>query len=326
MSLVCCAPQPLIISPMPTRRQRQFAGRRDEQLERLERDLGRALVVLTGRVHQVRFGQLSADQWQSLLSELETRGLLVARDPSGRSRREQFALLARALRNLGSSLESSSDPGRLREELEGNVRDIVAALGAAGAEDVLEDVGQAVRRSASSEVPAVQQKLVELGEEDVAFYEALAGPIIERGIEGVDRALARDIVNGLRRGLSASDLAVELAGSLPTHLQADAYSIARTETTRFYNLGRVRGGAAARRYVWGYLYEVVRDSGTTDVCKRFDGRRVALEDLRFWPPLHWGCRTTLKPIMREGFGGPPGSRTDLPADAVPDPDFEEFRR
>ncbi|NUP99567.1 MAG: minor capsid protein [Armatimonadetes bacterium] len=101
--------------------------------------------------------------------------------------------------------------------------------------------------------------------------------------------------------------------------RAHANTWARTESTRFYTLGRVQQAEVAGDYVWGYEYVVIEDTHTTDICRGFIGKRVSKEQATRFPPSHYNCRTTMKSVLRSDLTGqpeqPPG--TELDPDAEP---------
>ncbi len=95
--------------------------------------------------------------------------------------------------------------------------------------------------------------------------------------------------------------------------RAHADTWARTESTRYYTLGRSAAIEAADD-VWGYEYVVIVDNRTTTICRAFVGKRVAKAAMGKFPPFHYNCRTTVAAVF---FDEAPEVDDELGEDAQP---------
>jgi SPP1 gp7 family putative phage head morphogenesis protein len=48
----------------------------------------------------------------------------------------------------------------------------------------------------------------------------------------------------------------------------------------------------------GYRFTAVLDNRTSPICAHHDGQVYKINDLRFRPPLHWNCRSSMVPILK----------------------------
>lgn len=120
------------------------------------------------------------------------------------------------------------------------------------------------------------------------------------------------ILKGIAKGLTDQQIGESIHELGVTKLRAWANTWARTETTRFYNLGRLVAAEEAGDLVWGFRYDVIVDDRTTEICLGFVGYQVAKALLRFVPPLHWACRTPLVAVMPGWLTGQKEPETTLP--------------
>jgi hypothetical protein len=73
-------------------------------------------------------------------------------------------------------------------------------------------------------------------------------------------------------------------------------------------------------------YHVVLDTRTTDICRGYSGVTLPMAEVQHIPPLHYQCRTELRPVLwfedwkpvlpteepMQGFGGIPQIVNYLP--------------
>jgi SPP1 gp7 family putative phage head morphogenesis protein len=48
----------------------------------------------------------------------------------------------------------------------------------------------------------------------------------------------------------------------------------------------------------GYRFTAVLDNRTSKICAHHDGQVYKIDDLRFRPPLHWNCRSSMVPVLK----------------------------
>jgi SPP1 gp7 family putative phage head morphogenesis protein len=83
-----------------------------------------------------------------------------------------------------------------------------------------------------------------------------------------------------------------------------AQTIARTETGKFYNAGRLARWTdpETNGFVEALQYDAIVDTRTTDLCEHLDGKIVAITNERavaeYTPPNHFQCRATWLPVTK----------------------------
>lgn len=278
----------------------------DEEADRLR--IGRVQEAYAGLLRQAEAtGELPSDLSERELLTRTRRLWAQAQQAVGEVTPAERFRAARSLaaRRTRLAVELEAAQATARNEIES----VLLALQQQGAVAVLEDIG-AVTPAQLPREGTLAGGLFDAEELEAA--RRVSASLLGQMYTGLGERMATTISQGLDRGLSDSQIAERLAYHLPEGLQKHAYILARTETTRVYNLGRVNMGMDARRYVWGYRYDVVLDTNTTDICQALAGKLVPLDELRYIPPLHYNCRTTLTPIMRAEFGGPANPKSTVP--------------
>lgn len=214
----------------------------------------------------------------------------------------------RKLERQGAALEAN--PTVLRE-----VRRIVERLYQFGLIDVRGELAKALAGTGVSAADVLSEP-TRIAQRDALLYDKAARGLVHEHLAGNFQAISDTMTRGLERGLTDKQLGSDLHALGATTLRSHADTWARTETTRFYTLGRTAMIEDAGPYVWGYEYVVIDDDRTTDICRELVGKRVAKADMTAWPPFHWNCRTTVVAVMAPGFGGPRNPRTTV--DTYPD--------
>jgi len=103
------------------------------------------------------------------------------------------------------------------------------------------------------------------------------------------------IAHGVAEGWSQRELMDGLEQLLP-YSQRRLETIARVESMKIYNAARMEHFDQVESIV-AYKYLVIVDDRTTEIGMKFVGKVVAKKDLRYIPPLHFGCRTILSPVF-----------------------------
>jgi SPP1 gp7 family putative phage head morphogenesis protein len=100
-----------------------------------------------------------------------------------------------------------------------------------------------------------------------------------------------------------------------------AETIARTETAKMYNAGRLaRWLDGNDGFIEALQYDAIVDRRTTDLCKHLDGKIIAITNekrvAQMSPPNHFRCRATWLPVSKfEDW------KDDFPEDAEPQKGF-----
>lgn len=125
------------------------------------------------------------------------------------------------------------------------------------------------------------------------------------GIKGVTKEIQADIIktvqNGINEAKSLTEIKDDVKGRFDKFSDWRSEMIARTETTRITNEGKILGykeSGIKGQKVWS----TALDKRTSEICKRLNGQTVALDDMFIdpetrkgfqSPPSHPHCRSTI---------------------------------
>jgi SPP1 gp7 family putative phage head morphogenesis protein len=153
-----------------------------------------------------------------------------------------------------------------------------------------------------------------------------------RGIT-IDEALAqygdvksKEILQAIDDGVVLGDTSQQIASSvnsLMTHRQRNQLdTLVRTVTNHASSVARNAVYEANGDIIEGYRFIATLDGRTTFICASIDNEEIYQPGLGPMPPLHWGCRSTTIPVVKDHFsiakgmegeraakGGPVGSKT-----------------
>lgn len=110
---------------------------------------------------------------------------------------------------------------------------------------------------------------------------------------------ATNVKAGYKHIVQTPGVISQLREKLRGHSTWELERLARTETTRAYNLGMV-SRYNEDKAVTGYEFIAIVDSRTTDKCIMLDGTIISKSDPRLYeltPPLHVNCRSQLSPVF-----------------------------
>lgn len=124
--------------------------------------------------------------------------------------------------------------------------------------------------------------------------------------EETTRQRIRDtVMDSLHEGARGRDLVANVNKVTDTWVsQTHAETIARTETAKMYNAGRVARytDPAQDGFVEALQYDSIVDTRTTDLCEGLNGKIVNINDSatisRMTPPNHFRCRATWVAVSR----------------------------
>lgn len=182
---------------------------------------------------------------------------------------------------------------RMPKALARRTQETVLTLLRLGVRDAREEMQEASRRPfvAFAEEPVL--------EADIAAYRRLASVLAEQMADEQYDRLKEILVSGLRSGMTDREIGRELREADLLQSGAHAKTWARTETTRYYTIGRATEIEAAGDAVWGYEYVVIEDTRTTTICQALVGKRVPKDEMTSYPPFHYNCRTTIMAVMAQ---------------------------
>ncbi|QMS41881.1 minor head protein [Bacillus phage Bolokhovo] len=123
--------------------------------------------------------------------------------------------------------------------------------------------------------------------------------------ETVREQLRKTIIDSLESGDRGRDMITKVADSVGFWMgQKHAETIARTETTKFYNAGKLARWLDPELdgFVVALQYDAITDSRTTDLCSELNGKIINVynQDViqQYTPPNHFNCRSQWLPISK----------------------------
>src|SRR5690606_9301980 len=202
----------------------------------------------------------------------------------------------------GLDLSNTNDdlPDSVAKALVDDAIDTLTGAIDVGREGAANELAQALREEQGEGFASIDPEPVK-PEEAEAWLRSYLPSLV--GVMAQDlRERVRDIIaDGLARGLATRKIMKALRDELADFSANRIETIARTEITRAYNMGRVDLFRRNSSFVPAYQYSAVLDSRTTDICRNLHGRIIdaTREDVTaFIPPLHFNCRGVLLPVTR----------------------------
>lgn len=123
--------------------------------------------------------------------------------------------------------------------------------------------------------------------------------------ETVLNRIRKELERGLDEGLPPKEMTKRVQQTAETWMSDfHAQTIARTETGKFYNAGRLARwqDPETNGFVEALQYDAILDRRTTHVCKSLDGKIISIQDqatiAEMTPPNHFQCRSTWLPVTR----------------------------
>lgn len=139
----------------------------------------------------------------------------------------------------------------------------------------------------------------------------------------VKQRLIKELEDCLDEGVSPREANARVQAVCGTWMSDfHAETIARTETAKMYNAGRLARWLDPENngFVEALQYDAIVDTRTTDLCRHLDGKIIAVTNearvAEMSPPNHFRCRATWLPVTRyESW------TDDFPEDAEPEKGF-----
>lgn len=123
--------------------------------------------------------------------------------------------------------------------------------------------------------------------------------------ESVLNRIRKTLEDALDEGLPPKDTAEAVRETAGTWMSPwHAQTIARTETGKMYNAGRLARWMDEENngFVEALQYDAIVDTRTTELCEHLDGRIIAITNgamvAKFTPPNHYQCRATWLPVTK----------------------------
>lgn len=121
--------------------------------------------------------------------------------------------------------------------------------------------------------------------------------------ETVIRRIRGELERGLKEGLTPDEMTREVKRVVGSWISDHhAQTIARTESGKFYNAGRLARWTDPElgNFVEALQYDAILDRRTTPVCRHLDGKIIPIHNQaiisRYTPPNHFQCRSTWLPV------------------------------
>lgn len=125
---------------------------------------------------------------------------------------------------------------------------------------------------------------------------------LSRRVQGLGSNELKRIRSKLQQGLSEGWDNKTMVRSIvrTTRLtEAQASALVRTAVTKTQSTAQLASFKENEAILKGMRFTAVLDSRTSAICAHHDGNVYALDDTRFVPPLHWRCRSTLVPVVKD---------------------------
>ncbi|AGY48174.1 minor head protein [Bacillus phage Riggi] len=123
--------------------------------------------------------------------------------------------------------------------------------------------------------------------------------------ETVREQIRKTIIDSLERGDRGRDLIANIIESVGFWMgDKHAETIARTETTKFYNAGKLARWLDPELdgFVVALQYDAITDNRTTDLCNELNGKIINVynQDViqQYTPPNHFNCRSQWLPVSK----------------------------
>lgn len=145
---------------------------------------------------------------------------------------------------------------------------------------------------------------------EAAVFDSPIALLADKGIK-IDEALSefskakrKEIIGTIKQGVVAGKTNQDIAkdiGFVTQKIQRNhASALTRTVANHTSMAARSKVLEENRDVLTGYEWVSTLDSRTTDTCKALDGQ-VFGEKEGPRPPLHWGCRSTVIPVVKDKF-------------------------
>jgi SPP1 gp7 family putative phage head morphogenesis protein len=109
--------------------------------------------------------------------------------------------------------------------------------------------------------------------------------------------LNREVRQGIVNGLTSTEIESRILKTAKL-TENQARTIVTTGFTHAEELTTRAFWDENTEILSGYTFTAILDGNTTVICASTDGRFFPKDDVRLEPPLHWGCRSSLVPVLK----------------------------
>jgi SPP1 gp7 family putative phage head morphogenesis protein len=192
--------------------------------------------------------------------------------------------------------EIKQEVSRFSKELDVNVTSQMQDFGLVETDFSTNNLNKSLGQWAVIRRPAATKVLEEIVGANVRGEGTLSRRIQGLGANELKRIQAT-ITKGLREGWDNKQLVRSVIKT--TRLtEAQASALVRTAVTKTQTTAQLASFQENRAILKGMRFTAVLDNRTSAICAHHDGEIYDLDDLRFVPPLHWRCRSTLVPVVK----------------------------
>lgn len=217
----------------------------------------------------------------------------VLADVLARLRQDDISAFTRArLESLLVELDGIIEglDARLLTDLEPELREMVAAEIASNNEAMLAaDIAAAVDSLTPEQVYAA------------ALADPMRGRFLSEWFESLEDSLKQKVRDAIRigyiEGETTEQIAVRVLELADARSKRDAQMIVRTAITHFQSRALIEAYKGSPDVTQQYRWLSVLDSRTTTIC-RARSNRVYKIDQGPLPPAHFGCRSTIAPLLK----------------------------
>jgi len=146
------------------------------------------------------------------------------------------------------------------------------------------------------EKPTVKEFVPEVTNANIKGNRTIVGNVSNISAGEITRIQNR-IKLGISRNQSPNDIIKDVINTTKI-TEVQTKTLTRTTITSTQNEALLAVGNKNNSVLKGYLFSAILDSRTSPICSYHNGRIYPPDDLRFKPPLHWNCRSTLIPVLK----------------------------
>lgn len=222
------------------------------------------------------------------LYEAETHG-----NVSSVVKRHNMRIADLLAKNLKSDLKP--EVTRVAKELHTVSSTAIAEYGGASVDFHVNNISRQVGIFYSVKKPQGFDVLKEIIGDNVGTTRSLEKSFNAIGTQALVR-LQQTIARGIVDKKSQEDIiadAIKTTGMTENQTRA----LVRTSLTRTQAVALDKVMTANADILKGYRFTAVLDAKTSATCSSLDGKVFPLTEIRYRPPLHWNCRSSLVPVL-----------------------------
>ena len=102
---------------------------------------------------------------------------------------------------------------------------------------------------------------------------------------------------GLAKGLSNDDIIRDVLKTTKI-TEHQAKTLTRTAITSTQTKALDKVMEDNKEIISGYMFTAILDGRTSSICSFHNGRVYPVDDYSYRPPLHWNCRSTMVPVIK----------------------------